>query len=68
MPPQDRPNRVAGESCPPCGSYRGLPGLSQAFPDDLLKVASFHCGIDTTTPRATARRSGRPGARRPSTY
>ena len=68
MPPQYRPDRVAGESRPPCDSYRGLPGLSQAFPDDLLKVVSFHCGIDTTTPRAIARWSGWPGARLPSTY
>ena len=67
MPPQDRPDRVAGESRPPCGSYRGLPGLSQAFPDDLLEVASFHRGIDTTIPQTTARRFGWPGARRSST-
>ena len=48
MPPQDRPDRVAGKSGSAGGSYRRFSGLGQAFPDDRFEVVSFHCGIDTT--------------------
>ena len=50
MPPQDRPDRVAGKSGSASGSYRRFSGLGQAFPDDRFEVVSLHCGINTTIP------------------
>ena len=51
MPPQDRPDRVAGKSGSAGDSYRRFSGSGQAFPDDRFKVVSFHCGINTTIPQ-----------------
>lgn len=49
MPPQDRPDRVARKSRPPCGSYRGLPGLSQPFPQEHVSGGGLgrrlQCGV-----------------------